>query len=163
MTKEERIVRRDRMRYTKNTLSSGLALAAIVFNVFYFVSIYTSDVSNYYYQMFIGIDVVYNLLFMLIVFLSSEGVKNYKMGYSFMLLFIGVLQAARIFYIPERAHNAVVTVAGETIQVMGDKQFMWVCAWLILSAVCCLLASVTGIVKSASLASHEKSLEKKNA
>lgn len=163
MTKEERVIRRDRMRFTKNTLSSGLALAAIVFNVFYFVSIYKSDVSTYYYQMFIGIDVVYNLLFMLFVFLSSEGVKNYKIGYAVGLLFIGAMQVLRIFYIPVRAHDAVVTVAGENIKVMEDTQFTWVCIWLIASAVCCVLASVTGIFKSVSLASHEKSLEKKTA
>lgn len=163
MTKEERTVRRDRMRYTKNSLSSSLAIAAIVFNVFYFVSIYKSDVSTYYYQMFIGIDIVYNLIFMLTVFLSSEGVKNYKVGYAIGLFFIGLLQAARIFYIPVQAHETVITIAQQETQVMGDKQFMWVCLWLLLSAACCVLASVTGIIRSASLAAHEASLEKKTA
>ncbi len=160
MTKEERTIRRDRMRFTKNTLSSGLALAAIVFNVFYFVSIYKSDVHNYYYQYFIGIDVVYNLLFMLVVFLSSEGVKNYKMGYALGLLPIGLIQVARIFYIPVQAHEASVTVSEVTTQVMGDKQFIWVCIWLIASALCCVAASITSICKNCALAAHEKSLEK---
>lgn len=163
MKKEARTIRRDRMRYTKNSLSSSLAIAAIVFNVFYFVSIYKSDVSTYYYQMFIGIDIVYNLIFMLVVFLSSEGVKNYKIGYALGLLPIGALQVARIFYIPVRAHEATITISDVTTQVMGDKQFMWVCLWLLLSAVCCVLASITGIIKSASLAAHEASLKKKTA
>ena len=35
----EQSVKLDRMRYTKNTTSSRLALLAIVFNVFCFVSI----------------------------------------------------------------------------------------------------------------------------
>ena len=36
---EERYIKRDRMRFTKNTLSSTLVLAAILFDVFYFVNI----------------------------------------------------------------------------------------------------------------------------
>ena len=40
----EQSVKLDRMRYTKNTTSSRLALLAIVFDVLYFVSIYKSDV-----------------------------------------------------------------------------------------------------------------------
>ena len=45
---EQRRISLDRMRYTKNTLSSSLALCAIVFNVLYFVSIYESDVGSWY-------------------------------------------------------------------------------------------------------------------
>ena len=37
---EEKTIRLDRMRYTKNTLASGLALLSILFNVFFFISIY---------------------------------------------------------------------------------------------------------------------------
>ena len=77
---DDRIVKRDRMRYTKNTLSSTLALLGIVFDVLYFVSIYQSDVGTYYYNILIGASVLYNLIFMLMAFLSSEGVKNYKPG-----------------------------------------------------------------------------------
>ena len=77
---ENKRISLDRMRYTKNTLSSSLALCAIVFNVLYFVSIYESDVGSWYYSMLIGASIVYNLLFMLMVFLASEGVKNYKIG-----------------------------------------------------------------------------------
>lgn len=163
MTKEERTVRRDRMRYTKNKLASGLALAAIVFNVFYFVSIYKSDVGTYYYKLQIGASVVYNLLFMLIVFLASEGVKNYKMGYSFVLLAIGAMQVVRIFVIPMQAHGATITISEETIQVMGDKQFIWVVIWLSLSAVCCFASAIISFCRNCSLASHMASLNKKTA
>ena len=70
------VIKKDRLRFTKNKLSANLSLLAIVFNAFYFVSIYKSDVGNYYYKLIIGISVVYNLLFMLAAFLSSEGVKS---------------------------------------------------------------------------------------
>ena len=78
---EEQLIQRDRMRFTKNTLSSGLALLAILFNVLYFVSIYKSDVGSYYYNILMGASVLYNLIFMLVVFLSSEGVKSYKAAF----------------------------------------------------------------------------------
>ena len=90
-TNEERFLKRDRMRFTKNTLSSGLALLAILFNVFYFVSIYKSDVGSYYYNILTGASILYNLIFMLVVFLSSEGVKSYKASFAWVLLAVGAL------------------------------------------------------------------------
>ena len=87
---EKKQIQLDRMRYTKNTLSSRLTLLAIVFDVLYFVSIYSSDVGKWYYAMLIGASIVYNLLFMLLAFLSSEGVKNYHIGYSWLLLGLAV-------------------------------------------------------------------------
>ena len=102
---EDRFIQRDRMRFTKNTLSSGLALLAILFNVLYFVSIYKSDVGSYYYNIRMGASVLYNLLFMLVVFLCSEGVKSYKSSFAWVLLVIGALQIARIFYLPLTAQD----------------------------------------------------------
>ena len=74
MITEENRIRRDRMRFIKNSLSSNLALLGILFDVFYFVNIYQSDVDVYYYNILIGASIVYNLIFMLAVFLSSEAV-----------------------------------------------------------------------------------------
>ena len=54
MTQEERLIQKDRMRFIKNKLPANLALGAILFDVFYFVSIYQSDVRDYYYTMMIG-------------------------------------------------------------------------------------------------------------
>ena len=78
----EQTVALDRMRYTKNKLSGNLALLAIVCNVLYFVAVYKTDVGNYFYEFFIGASVLYNLVFMLTAFLSSESVKNYKISYN---------------------------------------------------------------------------------
>ena len=82
---EERTVKRDRMRYIKNSLAANLAILGILFDVFYFVKIYQSDVGTYYYTILIGVSIVYNLVFLLAVFLASEGVKNYKAGYTWLL------------------------------------------------------------------------------
>lgn len=159
MTNDVRFVKRDRMRYTKNSLSSSLALLAIVFNVLYFVSIYQSDKGKFYYTILIGASVLYNLVFMLMAFLSSEGVKNYKPGYSWLLLALGVGQVARIFILPQQAHEAVV----QNAPVMGDGQYTYALVCLIASAACCIVSAVINLIKSRQLAEHIASIEKQAA
>lgn len=159
MTNEERFVKLDRMRYTKNSLSSMLALLAIVFDVLFFVSIYQSNVGTYYYNILMGASVLYNLVFMLVAFLSSEGVKNYKPGYSWLLIALGAGQIVRIFILPRMAHAALV----KNVPVMDDGQYLWVIICLILSAVCCVASAVINLIKSRQLAAHVASLEKQAA
>lgn len=151
-------VKLDRMRYAKNALSSRLTYLAILFNVLYFVSIYESDVGSWYYSITIGASIVYNLVFMLMTFLASEGVKNYKMGYSVLLLIVGALQIARIFYLPMQAYQATVTISKVTYPVMEVPQLTWVIICLGLSAVCCLAAGIIGAHRSRTLAAYNASL-----
>ncbi len=160
---EEQFIKRDRMRFTKNTLSSSLAFLGILFNVFYFVSIYKSDVGTYYYNILTGASVLSNLLFMLVVFLSSEGVKNYKTAYAYVLLAVGALQILRIFILPLRAHSAVITINKEETVVMQTAQFVRVIVYLAASAACCIVAGVIGMGKSRVLAAHMAALDKKAA
>lgn len=155
------LIKKDRLRYSKNKLSSNLTLLAIVFNALYFVSIYKSDVGSYYYSYIIGISVVYNLLFMLIAFLASEGVKSYKLNYSYVLVALGLGQIVRIFILPIDAKNAVITLSQESQQVMQDGQFMRVCIYLIASAALCVIAGITAFIKTRTLTSYEAELEQK--
>lgn len=155
------IIKKDRLRFTKNKLSANLVLLAIVFNAFYFVSIYKSDVGTYYYKLLIGISVVYNLLFMLAAFLSSEGVKSYKMNYSYVLLGLCAGQIIRIFILPRAAKNATVATGGVEEAVMDSAQFTRVCVYLIVSAVLCAVAAVINIRKSSTLTKYQAELEKK--
>ncbi len=159
---DDRTIQRDRMRFTRNTLSANLVLLAILFNVFYFINIYKSDighnVGNFYYQIRIGASIIYNLVFMLAAFLSSEGVKNYKINFSYVLIIIGILQIVRIFILPMQAHAAEVTVGGVTNRVMEDPQFIRVIVYLVISAVCCFASAVIGIRKSRELNEHLASL-----
>lgn len=163
MTAEERTIQRDRMRFIKNSLSSNLAILGILFDVFYFVSIYKSDVDTYYYNILIGASIVYNLVFMLAVFLSSEGVKNYKKNYSYLLAAIGALQIVRIFIIPMRAHAATTLVNGETVVVMQNGQFIRVLVYLIASGACLVAAAVVNFIRCSELEAHLKSLESQGA
>ena len=160
---EDKNIRLDRMRYTKNTTASGLALLAILFNVFYFISIYESDVGSWYYNILIGASILYNLVFMLAAFLSSEGVKNYKIGYSYAMIILGVIQLARIFIYPMRAHAATVTIQEQAIVVMGTAQFIRTVLYLALSAACLFAGAVVGIIRSRALAGHLATLESKAA
>ena len=160
---EDRIIKRDRMRYIKNSLAANLALLGILFDVFYFVKIYQSDVGTYYYTILIGASIVYNLVFLLAVFLASEGVKNYKSGYTWLLAAIGIGQIVRIFIIPTQAHNATTLVNGESVAVMGDKTYLYVVVLLVLSAVCLLASAAVNFVRCRELAAHLKTIETQNA
>lgn len=163
---EQKSIRLDRMRFTKNTFSSRLVYLAILFNVLYFVSVYESDVGNWYYQALIGVSIVYNLLFMLVAFLGSEGVKNYKIGYGYCLLGLGAGQIIRIFILPFLAHSTVIKRSVMVEQkrtvvegpVMESGQFVFVIACLILSALCCLVAGAVAVQRSRKLAAYQASL-----
>ena len=161
---EEEFIRKDRLRFTKNSLASTLAIVAIVFDVLYFLNIYKSDVNNnvgdFYYQIRIGGSIILNLLFMLAAFLASEGIKNYKKSYGYLLAVLGVIQIVRIFILPMQAHSTEVTVAGVTSKVMGDGQFTLVIIYLVLSAAACFASAFVGIKKSNELEEHMASLEK---
>lgn len=163
MMNEEREIRLDRMRYTKNSLSSLLCYLAIVFDVLYFVNIYGSDVGSWYYSILVGSSVVYNLLFMLVVFLGSEAVKNYKKGYTLPLFAVGIAQIVRIFIIPMQAHSATVKLGGVETAVMGNGQFIWCAIFLTVSAVCLCAAAYINLHKCRALEKYLKTLESRQA
>lgn len=153
---DAKTIKKDRLRYTKNKLSANLAYLAILFDVLYFVSIYSSDVDVWYYNISIGLSVLYNLVFLLSAFLSSEGVKNYKLGYSWFIMVVGILQFARIFGIPRMAHSAITTVDGVDIVVMGNGQFAYVVGCLIISGVACIASGIAGVYKTTTLTNYMK-------
>lgn len=162
MTREESVIRKDRMLYTKDKLPANLILAAIVLDVLYFVSIYKTDVGTYYYTWVIGASIIYNLLFMLMAFLASEGVKNRKTGYTGLLSFIGLMQIVRIFYLPAKAHEAKVVIQEVEYAVMSDGQYTYVICCLALSALCCIAAAIISYINNKTLAQYVRSLENKS-
>lgn len=159
----DQFIKRDRMRYTKDSFSSNLVLLAIVFDVLYFVSIYQSDVGSYYYNWVIGASVVYNLLFLLTTFLSSQGVKNRKSNYCVTLLVVGLMQIVRIFYLPARAHAAVVIENQQELRVMTDGQYIFVVVCLIASAICCIVASASCYRSCKQLEQHMQQIQNQTA
>ena len=157
---DEIFVNNDRLRYEKNTLSSRLAILAIVFNALYFVSIYKSNVGSYYYNILIGASIVYNLLFMMLVFLVSEGSKAYNKTYSYLAIAFGVLQFVRILIIPMNAHKEMISLSKKEaeVAVMGNAQFTRVLVYLSVSGILLLASAVTGIIKCNKLNNHMKEI-----
>lgn len=156
---EDRYTVLDRMRFTKNTTSSRLAILAIVFDVLFFISIYKSDVDTYYYTIIIGASIIYNLVFLLAAFLASEGVKSYNPTYSWVLVVLGIIQIVRIFIIPMDAHRTMIADA----PVMGNAQFIRTVIYLVASVVCLFAAAVINWSKSRALKAHIASLEANKA
>jgi len=156
MNNEAKLLQLDRMLYTKNRTPALLCYLAILINVFYFVNIYESDVGSWYYTLLVGSSIVYNLLFMLLVFLSSEAVKNYKKMYSVPLAIAGIGQLVRIFIIPLQAHNAVIKLSGVERAVMETPQFIRATAYLAVSAALLLLAAFINWSKCTSLENYKK-------
>ena len=167
---EELTIQQDRMRFTKNTASSRLALLAIVFNVFFFISIYKVN-QQAYYTWWMGVSIVYNLVFMLAAFLASEGAKNYKLGYSKLMIFLGIGQIVRIFLLPAAMHSRLVNEAVPVLEdeirflgyhipvtvdnvVMPSAQYIRVVLYLVLSAVCLIAGAIINRRKSKALAAH---------
>ncbi len=159
MTNEDKIIRKDRLRFEKNKLSSGLTYLAILFNVFYFVNLYGYYNNTYYYKILIGASVLYNLIFLLTAFLASEGVKNYKINMSVILIVIGLLQIVRIFYIPLQAHNTILIIDLVERPVMTTGQFIFQVCCLCASCVTAVIAGIFGILRSLELQSRFKEIE----
>ena len=155
---DEKLTRLDRMRYTKNTLASGLALLAILFDVFFFISIYESNVGSWYYNILMGASILYNLIFLLAAFLCSEGIKNYKISYAYVMIVLGIIQLVRIFIYPVTAHNAAVIIQEKAVTVMETAQFTRCVAYLVLSAVCLFVGAYVGMTRSRQLKAHLEAL-----
>ena len=155
---DDKQVQLDRMRYTKNTLASGLALLSILFDVFFFISIYESNVGSWYYNVLMGASILYNLIFLLAAFLSSEGIKNYKISYSYLMIALGIGQIIRIFIYPVRAHAATVTIQEQAVTVMENPQFIRCVLYLVISAACLFVGAFVGMTRSKQLKAHLQSL-----
>lgn len=149
-------IKKDRLRYIKNKLSANLTYVGIVFNVLFFFSIYQSNVNTYYYTIKMGVSVLLNLVFLLVAFLCSEGVKNYKIGYAYTLIAVGALQLVRILGYPYSAHNTLTKVNAVEVPVMDDKQFIYVICCLVASAAACMAAGIIGIHKTRVLETYKK-------
>ena len=162
---EEKLIQRDRMRFVKNSMCANLCYLGLLFDVFYFVLLYRRDeAAPYYYTIQIGASIVYNLLFLLIVFLSSEGVKNYGKSYSYILLVAGVMQIVRIFVIPWNAHSTPIDPEDvQSLMVMTDAHFLRCTVYLIISAVCLIVSAVVNIMRCNTLEAHNKYLESQKA
>lgn len=158
LTKDVSVIKKDRMRFTKNTLSSTLCYIAILFDAFYFVFVYSINPSedvgkNFFFSIMIGFSVLCNLLFLLFTFLASEGVKNYSKLFSVLLIVIGVIQILRIFGIPLLGF---LERLADGSRLISPLSFAVLALFLGISSVCCIVAGVVGIIKTTTLENYKK-------
>lgn len=164
----DQLIKKDRLRYTKNKLSANLTYLAIVCDVLYYISLYSSDikrsaVGTSYYVWMMGVSVLYNLVFMLAAFLCSEGVKNYSLSHGYALMVIGALQLVRIFIWPMQLHKTEVKLETGTELVMQDSQFIYVIACLVASAALLIIGGVVAVIKTTTLRNYEAELKRRGS
>lgn len=166
-------IRLDRMRYKKDALPYAFVLLGLLFNVFYFFKIYGLN-DNFFFKPIIGVSIIYNLLFLLAVFLSAEEIKAYKRNYNFIVLGISALQVARIFILPLRAFNYTTTtptkvteiVNGEEVtktvdiitKAMEQKDFIWSLAFLAISALLLAAGAIISLNNIKKLNTYKREL-----
>lgn len=157
MDKEK--IKLDRMRYVKDSVPSNLAIIAVVFDILYFVLIYKIN-NEFFYNFSIGISVVVNLLFMLFGFWCSIEVKNYHGKFGYLMIFLGLVQIARIFVYPMQAHNAIALSGEVEVQVMNNTQFIMAIAYLLIAAACMICGGLLSMKNSKTLQNYLGSLQK---
>ncbi len=141
-----------------------LALLGIVFCCAYFIVLYAQVKNNsYYYKWPIALDVIYNLFFLLFVFLFSEQVKNYDRKMFWFQLAFGAMQIVRIFWLPLAGVTETVypKLAGVSYNgaVLSSGTFICMVVFLAASGVCVIASGVIGFIRAKSLENFTKQVE----
>ena len=164
------VIKDDIQRYKKNKFAANLALLGIVFSCVYFITLYAhidKNYYNFYYKWPMAIDVIYNLFFLLFVFLFSEQVKNYNRKMFWVQLVFGVMQIVRIFWLPLGgiAETLYVKLAGvdfgydSYLAELSGTTFVILAISLAASGACVIGSAVIGYIRSLSLENFTKKLE----
>lgn len=161
LTPNQQIVQDDILRYKRNKLAQLFAILGIVFNCLYFCLLYAIPDAKMR-TITLGVSVVLTLVLLLLVFLSSEGVKGYNKKFSIVLLVIAVFQILRIFYYPLKGLQA------NTLKGIGyfgiyptnsTLYFTIMLIWLCASAACIIASAVLGWIYASRLEKFQKKLE----
>ena len=159
-TVNQQIVADDILRYKRNKLAQLLAILGLVFNCLYFCILYAIPDVNMR-KITLGISVLLTLVLMLVIFLSSEGVKGYNKKFSIVLLVVAVFQILRIFYYPLKG------LKNDTLVGIGyfgyyptssGFYFAMMLIWLVASAACLIAAAVLGWIYAVRLEKFQKKL-----
>lgn len=133
----------EQMKYKNDSLSYGLILLGLLANIFYFITLYENN-GEFYYTLDMGFSVLYNLIFMLLVFLSAENIKTYNRKYAILTFIIGILQIIRIFVYPARALESSST--GDIS--LTQYKYNLIVIYLSLSGGLLIIGSIISFIKS---------------
>ena len=175
LTASEQIVANDILRYKKNKLASTLAILGLVFNCLYFLLLYAMPGSEFT-TIYIGFSVMLTLIMLLMIFLSSEGVKGYNKKFSIVLLVLAAFQIVRIFYYPLKGIKNNLFVAASAGQAgmnyigyfgwypsftnpTSTVYFVLMLIYLVASAACLIGSAVWGFIVATRLEKFQKQLD----
>lgn len=163
-TPNQQIIAGDILNYKKNKLAATLALVGIAFSALYFCLLYAlqSTTDGYFTSTWkIGFSVILTLFSLLITFLASEGIKNYKKKFSIVLLVLAAIQVIRIFGLPLEALRAGGGLNNGYFftTITPAVAFTIATIWLVLSAASLVASAVIGYINCVRLESHNKKVE----
>lgn len=152
------VIQNDILRYRKNKLAANLALIGLACGCLFFLLLYAQvKNNNIYYTWEIAFDVIYNLFFLLFVFLFSEQVKNYKRKLFPAQLVLGVLQIARIFWLPLKGITNTIPSTGATCITTGT--FIAMVVFLAASGACIIVSGIVGFIRAKAVEDFAKKVE----
>lgn len=160
-TVNQQIIADDILRYKRNKLAQLLAILGLVFNCLYFCILYAIPDAEMR-KISMGASIILTLVVLLVIFLSSEGVKGYNKKFSIVLLVVAAFQILRIFYYPLNG------LLNDTLKGIGyfgyypessGFYFAMMLVYLAASAACLIAASVIGWIYAARLQKFQKKLD----
>lgn len=160
-TVNQQIVADDILRYKRNKLAQMLAIFGLVFNCLYFCILYAIP-DQTMWKMSLGFSVVLTLIVLLVIFLSSEGVKGYNKKFSIVLLVVAAFQILKIFYYPLKGlkDNTLIGIGYfGYYPTSSGFYFAMMLIWLVASAACLIAAAVIGWIYAARLEKFQKKLD----
>lgn len=155
-----KIVKDDILCYKKNKVASMFALLGLVFTALYFTLLYSVN-NTFFYSIYLGLSVIVTLILLLVAFLSSESVKNYRKVYCIVLLVLAALNVGRIFYFPLNGLNAKAFEGAVYfwVKMPNGAIFAFLVIYLVASAACYVAAAVFGYLNAVRLEKHLKAVE----
>ena len=128
----------EKKKYKNDTFAYVFVLLGIVFNCFAFIKLYEQN-SQFFYDYNMAFSVLFNLIFMLAVFLTAENVKKYHRSYAIVAIVIGVLQFLRIFEYVADAYHA---------EAIAKNVYMYIIVFYGLSGASLVIGGVAGFINS---------------
>ena len=128
----------EKKKYKNDTFAYIFVLLGIVFNCFAFIKLYEQN-ANFFYDYRMAFSVLFNLIFMLAVFLTAENVKKYHRSYAIVAIVIGALQFLRIFDYVTDAHSA---------GVIANNVYTYIIIFYALSGASLIIGGIVSCINS---------------
>ncbi len=137
----------DILRYKTNKVSFNLIMIALVVNCLAFLDYYGRK--NVKPDIWLGLDVIINILMLLAFFVTAEETKAYRKLFGGVSIGLAVIQIARIFFIPLKYSNALIEYGS----------FIYIVILYVLSALLLVGAGLVCLFRSNVLYSYLDSLK----